>query len=161
MKIFKLLSLASLFVIALSSCSKNDIETAGMPEVPAMNLSSWKPIAAWETSPADSSSLTGRIQDNQITAAVADGGMVLVFKNDGSQVASLPLTENGRAWTYQVTAGGVDVYVDGSTSPAASNTFQYVIFNASQLKDLEQQQVTKSSLLDMSYEQVSNLIAAK
>jgi hypothetical protein len=152
--------------IIFASCRKNDLqhqETPNVPEAVAVTKA-WTSDIAWSTSKQEKFTVySGTINDQSITGEVADKGLVLVFKKNGTTVQSLPFEEKGTNdayWYYQVAKGQVAISCDnyGAEQKVADNAFQYFVVSAEQLTVLEAKGYSSFKLLQLSYDEATALL---
>ena len=135
------------FGIALlaTACKKNDVKETSTESVPAVTAttSSWTALGNWSKQTEENSAVySSKVEDKNITSAIAQGGMVLAFKKNGNDITALPVEEkNGTAST-----------------PSSANSFKYFIISADQLKDFEQKGYSKAELMRLTYENAQALL---
>jgi hypothetical protein len=167
-----------LLIVLGASCKKSDYlndkassslasETSVVAASPAVDSIGWNPSANWEVAKQDDYSVYYfNIKDDKITNDVAENGLVLVYKKNGSSVSALPVEEkasgaNSLYWYHQITEGNLMITVDAygtSTEPASANTFKYFVITPEQLKSLEAKKYTAASLMDLSYNEVKTIL---
>jgi hypothetical protein len=153
--------------ILFVSCKKSTTEDVLAPEVEAgadaIALSDWRAVTNWQTTRDSSSSIfSSTIGDSKINAALAENGLVLVFKKSGSTIQSLPFEEKGAGfWSYQVTEGTVQITLGTSSLrqiPVNNDSFRYLVFSEAQLEDFVKQGFPKDKLMSLSYENLVSLL---
>lgn len=178
MKNVKLPILGLSLVLLVASCKKDDFKEAGTDATTTEQLSGtdttgWHSSSQWET--ADQESFSVRyftIEDANITADVADNGLVLLYKKNGTAINTLPFEEgaaaaedaevktNANYWYHQVTEGSLliscDVY--GSQTPDAANSFKYFIITPEKLQSLQEDGHTTEELMNLSYADAASLL---
>lgn len=158
------------FGIALlaTACKKNDVKETSTESVPAVTAatSNWTALGNWAKQAEENSALySSKVEDKNITSAIAQGGMVLAFKKNGNDITALPVEEkNGTAsyfWYYQISEGTIVFNADASvtaSTPSSANSFKYFIISADQLKDFELKGYSKAELMRLTYENAQALL---
>ena len=104
------------------------------------------------------------INDNAITASVAEKGLVLVYKKTANSINALPFDKKGISeehWYYQVSPGKILINCDAYGSDQSLNetsSFQYFIISAEKLNELEASDKSRIDIMELSYEQASTLL---
>lgn len=166
MKNYKLLLMGFALVLLITSCKKEDVKqlnTAAPTSASAAN-GSWNSLNNWSTIKTDDSTVThfSQIQDTAINAAVAQSGLVLVFKKEGEIIQSLPFQNKstGTYWYYQISRGALRI--DGSTSVSQGDfngqNFSYFVFTPEQISNLEAKGKTKLELMQLTYDQALSVL---
>lgn len=182
MKNMKLPILGLSLVLLVASCKKDDLKEDSAQDATTTSVAdtkvasqSWKTITQWEK--ADQGTFSVHyftIADSSITADVADNGLVLVFKKDGSSIHSLPFEEtkasskesdnttaSANYWYHQVSDGNLLVSYDIYNTPATPETassFQYFVITPDQLNTLQSNGYTTEKLMGLSYADAANLL---
>jgi len=157
------------FGIALlaTACKKNDVkETSAAAPAAAATTSNWTSPGNWSKQTEENTAVySSKVEDKNITSAIAQGGMVLAFKKNGNDITALPVEEkNGTAsyfWYYQISEGTIVFNADAdgtASSPSSANSFKYFIISADQLKDFEQKGYSKAELMRLTYENAQALL---
>jgi hypothetical protein len=169
-----------LLIVLGASCKKSDFQddkassslaTTNTVAVanPAVDSIGWNSSAKWDVAKQDNYSVYYfNIKDDKITDNVAENGLVLVYKKNGSSVSALPVEEKGTGsssmyWYHQITEGNIMITVDAygtSTEPASANTFKYFVITPEQLKSLEAKSYNAASLMNLSYNEVKSVLAS-
>lgn len=154
MKKIALLSLISL--LAFASCKKDHLEEVPSPqsaETPAVatQVSTWKAVENWTGS---NNSFSASLSDESISSDVAQNGLVLLYAKDNT-IQLLPGKVGKTYFYYQVQEGSIQINANSDVNKALQ--FSYVVFSKDELSSLEQKGVSRSQLMNMSYEQVSQL----
>jgi hypothetical protein len=168
------LGLAITLIVA--SCSKKDVynETADQSstvtsaESVNANIPDWHSASQWDSVKQDKHAVFYfSMADSRITSDVVTDGLVLVYKKNNSTTVTLPFKEvsgnTATNWYHQVTEGNVLIFSDNSNDsnqPGAGNSFSLIVIAPDQLKSLASNGHTPSSLMDMTYEQVSKLLSS-
>jgi hypothetical protein len=164
MKNYKLPLMAFALVLLVASCKKEDVQQKNSKQTfTSAATGSWNSLTNWSTDIADSTTTYfSRIPDTAINAAVANSGLVLVFKKNGSAVQSLPFQDKsaGTYWYYQVSKGLLRI--DGSSNSASQQnfngqTFSYFVFTPEQISALDAKGKTKLDLMQLSYDEALEL----
>ena len=157
MKKIQLLGLAAL--LAFASCKKNDVtteaQTTGVSKSQEAQLSTWTAVQNWTTTEGNSQ---GSISDNNISAAIASQGLVLVYANTKSTPVLLPAQVGKTNYYYQVENGSIQI--NASKTDASfdkSQQFSYIILSKEQLQKLEEKGFSKLQLMAMDYSNVKQL----
>lgn len=181
MKNVKLPVLGLSLVLLMASCKKNDYKEASATDATTATASSeadslgWKTSSTWEN--ADQGSFSVHyftIQDSAITSDVADNGMVLVFKKNGTAVNALPFEEatsvaqtatekttNANYWYHQVSTGSLLISCDlykAAATPDNANSFKYFVLTPEKLQSLETSGYTAEKLMNLSYSAAASLL---
>ena len=161
------------FGIALlaTACKKTDMQQAPKEQaapVAAVTApaSNWTILGNWSKKTEENyATYSNPVNDKAITAAIAEGGMVLAFMKNGNNITALPVEEKGNGsssfWYYQVAAGTVVFNADayGTTAaPGAERSFKYYVLTSDQLKDLEQKGYSKAELMRLTYENAQAIL---
>lgn len=156
-----------IFILVTASCNKmeHQVNVASNETTSALKEpSQWKSLN-WSSSPQEKFTIHySTISDNSITPAIADKGLVLVYKKTANAINALPLDETETArqhWYYQVSPGSILIHCDAYGTDQAlhePNSFQYFIISEEKLKELEANEKSKIDLMELSYEQVSQLL---
>ena len=168
------LGLAIILIVA--SCSKKDaynetadqISTTTSDTVVSANIPDWHSATRWDSVNQDKHAVYYfSIADSRITSDVVTDGLVLVYKKNNSSTVTLPFKEvsgsTSTNWYHQVTEGNVLIFSDNSNDsnqPATGNSFRLLVITPDQLKSLASGGHTPSSLMDMTYEQVTKLLSS-
>jgi hypothetical protein len=150
------------------SCKKADVQNENKSKdqsALASNtavVSNWKTIDSWQTiAGKNSTTYQSKIEDASITDEVISNGLVLVYANNGKSIESLPFEQKNGAstysWYYQVSEGMINVssQVRGTGSAAINQNIRYFVLTPQQLEDLQTKGTSRSELMDMSYQQLS------
>ena len=152
--------------VLVTSCRKTDMphqEAAPAVETVAAKKD-WTSAIAWNAAKQEKfTTYNGTIVDQAITSAVADKGLVLVFKKNGTDIQSLPFEEKGANdayWYYQVSKGQIAISCDnyGAEQKVSDNAFQYFVITAEQLQALDAKGHSQIELLQLSYEEAAALL---
>ena len=178
MKNSKLPLITLSLVLFFASCKKEDTKqsaesTATATALSAADTTGWASISQWQKADQGTFSIHYfTIQDSSITSDVADNGLVLVFKKNGSNINSLPFEETANAstttqetnpnyWYHQVSEGSLlisyDVYKAAATADVA-NTFKYFVLTPEKLQTLQSSGYTTEKLMNLGYAEVANLL---
>lgn len=181
---FSILGLSLILLIV--SCKKDDFKNTGTDAVAtattALNEADtvgWTSSNQWETADQETFSVHYfTIEDANITADVADNGLVLLFKKAGNSINTLPFEEgtnstsdeddaadesdsNSNYWYHQVSEGSLlvscDVYGAAAT-PDEANNFKYFIITPEKLQSLQTDGHTTEELMALSYTEAKNLL---
>jgi hypothetical protein len=125
--------------------------------------STWQ-AAQWNSNKQDKfTTYNTQIKDSSITTAVIKSGLVLVYINDGSAIASLPHQQKGSNdafWYHQLSKNTLQINVDvyaGQVNPAASQV-RYFVISSERLAALQTEGKTKQSLMSLTYEDATTLL---
>jgi len=154
------------------SCKKADVQNDNAASKDQSGLaannavvSNWKTVDSWQTiAGKNSTTYQSKIEDAAITADVASNGLVLVYANNGKTIESLPFEQKMGAltysWYYEVSEGMVNVSsaVRGSGGAAVNQSVRYFVLTPQQLDDMQAKGISRSDLMDMSYQQVVQTI---
>lgn len=165
---------AGIFMIAASSCSKNELRSEQLYTAPVVEataaaapstatVSAWQPVSEW-SAVQEGKAHSGSISNAAITTGVADNGLVLVFAQKGNSTQSLPYTDGDVYWNYQVEEGKVVINAAGTKDGMTidrQQAFQYVVLSKEQLDVLETKGITKNELINLSYSQAMEIAAGK
>jgi hypothetical protein len=176
MKNLKLPLIGLTLILAVASCKKNDLQEESQPVQTESAASAvitdsvdnigWQSSANWEASKQENFSVYYfTIDDAKITSDVAENGLVLVYKKNGSAVASLPSEEKGNNssnyWYHQVTEGNLLILCDAygaASQPGTNNSFKYFILTPDQLKNLESKGHSSADLMNLTYAEAKGLL---
>ena len=153
-------------MIFASSCKKTDV---------AQDLSSnqtisasapaqvWTSLNSWTSAKQEKyTSNSATIQNANITDAVVNDGMVLVFKKSGNEIKSLPFQDKtvNASWYYQVANGSITINSDnyGAAQNLNSQSFAYFIVTSEKLSDLQSKGKSQIDLLSLSYEEAAAIL---
>lgn len=178
MKNLKLPLIGLTLVIAIASCKKNDYQVdqpvqtesaAPAAKTDSVDNIGWQSSSNWEASKQENFSVYYfNIDDAKITSDVAENGLVLVYKKNGSAVASLPSEEknnnSSNYWYHQVTEGNLLILCDAygaALQPGTNNSFKYFILTPDQLKDLEAKGHSSADLMNLTYAEAKALLNEK
>jgi len=181
MKNVKLPILGLSLVLLIASCKKDDLKqteanaTANTELLNEADTTGWQSADKWET--VDQQSFSVRyfnIQDANITSDVADNGLVLLYKKNGTAINALPFEEgtaaaaaeeateksNANYWYHQVSEGNLLISCDIYTTeaPVTANSFKYFIVTPEKLQSLQQDGHTAEELMNLSYTDAANLL---
>lgn len=164
-----------------ASCQKDDFkEASAIAPVEAVDTDTvgWNAASRWEV--ADQETFSVRyftIEDANITADVADNGLVLVFKKSGAAINALPFEEsrltteeeadasvsensNANYWYHQVTQGSLLISCDEyNAAPTASSRFKYFVITPEKLQRLQNDGYTTEKLMSLSYTEAATVLA--
>jgi hypothetical protein len=175
MKSSKLPILGFSFLLAVSSCQKNDFNeespnpAATSAVLNAVDTIGWTSSVQWETADQETFAVHYfTIEDQTITSDVADNGLVLLFKRSGQDITALPFeegesTEDAPAnyWYHQIMEGSLlvscDVYSNKAT-PDAANSFKYFVITPEKLQSLQTDGHTTEKLMSLSYTEAAALL---
>jgi hypothetical protein len=164
------LSISALaLVLVFASCRKMDLpapkatETVKAANAVAAPVSAWKSVDNWtSTKQENSTAFSTRITDNALTSDNVSNGLVLVYKQEGGVIRSLPYRDKTTAqyWYYQASENDITINVDaqGSTNISDKATFRYFIVTEQKIKDLEAQGTSKLELMKMTFEKATSLL---
>jgi hypothetical protein len=166
MKNYKLPLMGFAFVLLITSCRKEDFQENSSTTTSATTTTgSWKSLANWSTARVNDSTTTlfSLISDTAISEAVANSGLVLLFKKNGSRIQSLPFEDKstGTYWYYQISKGLLRIDRNNSTTSAKNfdgQTFTYFVFNPEQISTLAAKGKTKLDLMQLTYNQALELV---
>jgi len=182
MKNVKLPILGLSLVLLIASCKKDDLKqttadaTSNTELLSDADTTGWQTSTKWET--VDQQSYSVRyfnIQDANITSDVADNGLVLLYKKNGTAINALPFEEgtaaatttedasektNANYWYHQVSEGSLLISCDVYTSetPVTANSFKYFIVTPEKLQSLQQDGHTAEELMNLSYTDAAKLL---
>lgn len=173
MKNLKLTVLSLAFIAFAASCSKKDHYTensvSNVSNTTSAKVSAdstgWQSVSQWQLIKQDNNSVYYfNIADKKFTSEVASDGLVLVFKKNAGSMVALPSEETignvSSYWYHQVTVGNLLILSDvhnSTNEPGAENYFKYVVITPDQLKSLETQGYTRSSLMNLTFDQAKKL----
>lgn len=157
------------------SCKKNDLQDVSFNNDPVNNtessvdnsatakpsFSEWASVSNWNNEKKDGYNVyTGSFTDPTITSDITSSGLVLVFAKTGNTTESLPYNRENISWYYQVANGSIAVTATASANATIdkSQTFSYVVLSKDQLNNLEAKGVTKSQLMNLSYQNVVSVL---
>jgi hypothetical protein len=176
MKNKKISVLGLALVVVFASCSKKDVYDENTNEVAAQASSTavqasnagWQAASQWESAKQDNLAVYYfNIEDAKITPEVASDGLVLVYKKKGGASVAMPYEEKNGSdsvyWYHQVTDGNLLILSDtygSAVQPTSDNQFSYLVINPDQLKSLEAKGHSRSDLMDMTYEQASQILTS-
>ena len=163
-QIFAIVGISAM--IFASSCKKTDV---------AQDLSSnqtisasapaqvWTSLNSWTSAKQEKyTSNSATIQNANITDAVVNDGMVLVFKKSGNEIKSLPFQDKtvNASWYYQVANGSITINSDnyGAAQNLNSQSFAYFIVTSEKLSDLQSKGKSQIDLLSLSYEEAAAIL---
>ena len=161
-------------LISVVGCKKNDFKDELVNEnllttaTQAKDAAGWASLNKWEfASQEDFSVFYTTIQDAQLTAEVADNGLVLVFKKDGTSVSALPVEEKTKSeshyWYHQITEGKILISVDTygtSIAPDAAKAFKYFIITPEKLAQLTTTGHSLDQLMNLNHQEAASLLSA-
>lgn len=168
-------------VLLVAACNKKDFTDdradAAASTVAATDADlSWTSPAMWEN--ADQGTFSIRyfaLQDSSITADVADNGLVLVYKRNGTAINALPFEEatatttnsaqgdaedaaNANYWYHQVSEGTLLISCDVYTATDAANSFKYFVLTPQKLQRLQTAGYTTEKLMGLNYADAATLL---
>ena len=166
---------AALLLLLTFSCRKTDVKSSSLDNHPniiakhtdGVNESGWQAASEWAgVEQPQYSIFYSNIKVSAISADASEKGMVRIFKiNDSgksSESTALPFEETiGSAkyyWYYQVTEGNIMLSVDvygSKTNPAEKSLFKYVILSNEVVDGFEKKGTSKSDLMSMSYQGIT------
>lgn len=161
-----ILGIAVLFLLA--SCKKVDVQHEALPaveETSKVSVNQWKNLS-WNASKQEQFTVHyGKISDNTLSSAVAEDGLVLVYKKTGTTVTALPAEDKatGNFWYYQVSENTIMVNCDAYGANQAidkNQSFNYFILSSEKIKELEAAGTSKADLLQLTYEQAAALLTS-
>ena len=164
-----------LLLLAVSSCKKelNENQAPEIQETEAVSMNSktsalvesgWETATDWTAVEQSNYSVYyTTFKSDNITADVADNGLIRVFKADEKgNTISLPFEETKGSqklyWYYQVTEGNIMVAVDvygGKADPTTSAQFKNVVFSQEAIGSFESKGINKADLMMKSYESLN------
>lgn len=160
MKNYKLPLMGFAIVLSVISCRKEDIQQNSLKITSTSTAAgSWKSFTNWSTVKANDSITTSfsQVSDTAINSAVANSGLVLVFKKVGSSIQALPYQDksDGTYWYYQISKGFLRI--NGNNNAIQHNsdgqTFSYFIFTPEKIAALKEKGKTAIDLMQLTYEQ--------
>lgn len=148
-------------ILLIASCKKEDVQTNTSTNTVSASASTsqWKSLGWTNSTSANTTTYFSKISDSSITSNVVSGGLVLVFKKNGSAIQSLPVQDNNTYWYYQVSNGSVRVNGDnGSEENVKAQLFSYFVITPEKLSSLQAQGKSKIDLMQLSYDQAVALL---
>lgn len=165
---------AALLFLIFSGCKKNEVKSSSHDNTnviskptSGINESEWQPANEWSgVEQPQYSIFYTNIKSKAVTSDAAEKGMIRVFKINSSgnstESIALPFEETNGAqklyWYYQVTEGNIMISVDAygsKTNPAEKTLFKYVILSNDVVDAFEKKGTSKSDLMRMSYDGIS------
>ena len=167
---------ALMSVVLLFSCKKSDLKeelasdnSQGIASTVSLKESSWKTLPKWNQVNQQSYSIYySSLKDANITADVANDGLVLVYKKDATKNTTVELPYEEKVgnttyyWYYQISEGKVlvscDIYGTSNTETlSTANNFKYIPISKDALSKLEGKGYSRTQLMALPYEQVSGM----
>jgi len=151
-------------VLFATACKKQDLEAAQPAPETVTAPAEWKTAGNWSTSQEERyTAQSTSMQDDAITSAVVENGLVLVYMKDGNSVESLPYRQKGATeafWYYQISEKTIQLNADvySANQATGEKAFNYFVISPEKLKSLEEQGHTQASLMALSYEAASTLL---
>jgi hypothetical protein len=165
-------------VLLIASCKKDDLKQTGAEATTNTELlndadaAGWQASSQWETVNQENFSVRYfNIEDANITSDVADNGLVLLYKKNGTSINTMPFEEgtatgndtekhNANYWYLQVSEGNLLISCDFYTTeaPVTANSFKYFIVTPEKLQSLQQDGHTAEELMNLSYTDAANLL---
>ena len=143
-----------------ASCKKMDVQPAPEKQNVA-TASDWKTAADWTSSKEEKYTVnSSKFQDNAISSAVIENGLVLVYMKNASVTEALPSQQKDIYWYYQVSEKTIEINADvyGTDELDNKTNFKYFVLTEDKLKTLEEQGHSKSELMALTYENAASLL---
>lgn len=160
--------ICAISILALTSCSKENTE---VPETPmeetisgeGVTVSSWNTVGQWdENEEEQDGNVSTQFSAAEVSDAVLQDGLVLVYARSGNTVQLLPFTDKQNTqWYYQATQGGIFLMgLNGEESKTETDrpAFSYVVLSQEKILQLESLGKRKVDLMNMSYEALVELL---
>src|SRR6476619_5360712 len=115
-QIFAIVGISSM--IFASSCRKTDVAqdlSSNQTTSAIAPAQTWTSLNSWTSAKQEKyTSNSATIQNANITDAVVNDGLVLVFKKSGNEIKSLPFQDKtvNASWYYQIANGSITINSD-------------------------------------------------
>ncbi len=155
-----------LFIAGLSvllfaaSCKKTDVSPTKEKQNVA-TASDWKSAADWTSSKEEKYIVnSSKFQDNSISSAIIENGLVLVYMKNASLIEALPSQQKDIYWYYQVSENTIEINADvyGTDELENKTNFKYFVLTEERLKSLEEKGHSRSELMGLTYEDAATLL---
>lgn len=162
----KFLTVAISAIFLVTACKKSDVQHEDNTATGTSTAWQWKSLSNWNSETGEETTVySTTIEDPAITADIAAGGMVIVFKNSGSGVTAMPYEETVSggtySWFYQIAEGSLTIQAEVSgnaSAPATGQGVHYFILTADKLKELDSKGHSKEELMKLSFENAQAIL---